>query len=85
VLPRQVVCCLSHTSSRFFSGHLWDRVSLLPRLAWTGFLLFYASYCYWDDRCDLPHSAFFLLKWGLTNFSAWAGLELQSSQSQLPM
>jgi hypothetical protein len=41
-------------------------------------------HCSWDDRCAPPHSVYFLLKWGLMNFFAWASLEPQSSNLSLP-
>jgi hypothetical protein len=44
------------------SGYFWDRVSLF---AWAGLdynLPIYTSQSSWDDRCSLPHQAFFVEK-----------------------
>jgi hypothetical protein len=47
----------------------------LPRLAWTTILLFYISWCNWDDRCTQPCPAFSVEVVGLQNFFAWADLK----------
>jgi hypothetical protein len=47
----------------------------LPGLASNSDLPSYASCSSWNDR-HAPCVLFFLLRWGLMNFFAWAGLEL---------
>jgi hypothetical protein len=67
-LVRQVLCWLRHATSPVCSSYFWERVSLLPRLAWTTILLIYASQpsLGWDVCATMPR--FFPLRWDLTSF-----------------
>jgi hypothetical protein len=60
-IARQALFHLSHTSRSIPSGLVILEIGscFLPKLAWTTILLFYASYCRWDDRQVPPCPAVF--------------------------
>jgi hypothetical protein len=63
------------------SGYFWDRVLLFAWVNLDHNPSIYLSCCRRDDR-PTPPCAVFSFKMGFCKFSTWAGLELQSSQSQ---
>jgi hypothetical protein len=70
VLVRQVLYCLSLSSSPFCCGILEIGSHFLPRSAWTPILLFYASCHCWDDKRAITPS-FFSVEIGSWELFAW--------------
>jgi hypothetical protein len=53
-IVRQTLYHLIHAVSPFGSGYFGDRGLFVPKMGSTVILLFYAPFCYWDDRCTPP-------------------------------
>jgi hypothetical protein len=79
--------CLSYSSSPFCSGSFGDRVSVLPRLAWTIVILFLCFPSLLGHQAHASTPCFFCWD-GVSQklfFNALAILELRSSWSQPPL